>query len=144
MTIDDAAHYSPEQRAAIIGAYPEHERQARAKGIPVLGSGRIFPVGRGADRLRAVPAAALLAAPWGARLRLGSSFGRGRARLGYGGRCRLCHQSRPRLAADAGRSSTNPQSWPCRSRPLDIYSKGLTRTNPPAASPSSPSRRCSA
>lgn len=44
MTIDDAGHYTPEQRAAIIAAYPEHEREARAKGIPVLGSGRIFPV----------------------------------------------------------------------------------------------------
>lgn len=44
MTIDDAGHYSPEQRAAIVAAYPEHEREARAKGIPVLGSGRIFPV----------------------------------------------------------------------------------------------------
>ncbi|OBQ74520.1 hypothetical protein A8146_01805 [Mesorhizobium loti] len=44
MTIDDAAHYSVEQRAAIVAAYPEHEREARARGIPVLGSGRIFPV----------------------------------------------------------------------------------------------------
>ncbi|WP_348632222.1 terminase family protein [Mesorhizobium sp. M1A.F.Ca.ET.072.01.1.1] len=44
MTIDDAGHYSPEQRAEIIAAYPEHEREARANGIPVLGSGRIFPV----------------------------------------------------------------------------------------------------
>lgn len=44
MTIDDAGHYSPQQRAEIIAAYPEHEREARAKGIPVLGSGRIFPV----------------------------------------------------------------------------------------------------
>ncbi|CDX27276.1 hypothetical protein MPLB_950001 [Mesorhizobium sp. ORS 3324] len=44
MTIDDAGHYTPEQRAAIVAAYPEHEREARAKGIPVLGSGRIFPV----------------------------------------------------------------------------------------------------
>jgi hypothetical protein len=44
MTIDDAGHYSPEQRAAIVAAYPEHEREARAKGIPVLGSGRVFPV----------------------------------------------------------------------------------------------------
>ncbi|MGX5827739.1 phage terminase large subunit family protein [Mesorhizobium sp. 43Arga] len=44
MTIDDAAHYSPEERAAIVEAYPEHEREARALGIPVLGSGRIFPV----------------------------------------------------------------------------------------------------
>src|SRR5688500_16495595 len=44
MTIDDAGHYSPEERAAIVAAYPPHEREARAKGIPVLGSGRIFPV----------------------------------------------------------------------------------------------------
>jgi phage terminase large subunit-like protein len=44
MTIDDAEHYTPEQRAAIIASYPPHEREARAKGIPTLGSGRIFPV----------------------------------------------------------------------------------------------------
>lgn len=44
MTIDDAEHYSPERRAAIIASYPAHEREARAKGIPVLGSGRVFPI----------------------------------------------------------------------------------------------------
>lgn len=44
MTIDDAEHYTPQQRAEIIAGYPEHERDARAKGIPTLGSGRIFPV----------------------------------------------------------------------------------------------------
>jgi Terminase RNaseH-like domain/Terminase large subunit, T4likevirus-type, N-terminal len=44
MTIDDAEHYSAEQRAAIVAAYPAHEREARTKGIPALGSGRIFPV----------------------------------------------------------------------------------------------------
>lgn len=44
MTIDDAEHYTPEQRAAIIASYPAHEREARTKGIPTLGSGRIFPV----------------------------------------------------------------------------------------------------
>ena len=44
MTIDDAEHYTPEQRAAIIASYPAHEREARAKGIPTLGSGRVFPV----------------------------------------------------------------------------------------------------
>ena len=44
MTIDDADHYSPERRAEIIASYPPHEREARAKGIPVLGSGRVFPV----------------------------------------------------------------------------------------------------
>ena len=44
MTIDDAEHYTPEQRAAIVASYPAHEREARAKGIPTLGSGRIFPI----------------------------------------------------------------------------------------------------
>lgn len=44
MTIDDAEHYTDEEREAIVAAYPAHEREARAKGIPVLGSGRIFPV----------------------------------------------------------------------------------------------------
>lgn len=44
MTIDDAEHYSAAERAAIIEAYPAHEREARARGVPVLGSGRIFPI----------------------------------------------------------------------------------------------------
>ncbi len=44
MTIDDALHYTAEQRASIVASYPAHEREARAKGVPTLGSGRIFPV----------------------------------------------------------------------------------------------------
>jgi phage terminase large subunit-like protein len=44
MTIEDAAHYSAEQREAIIASYKPHERDARIKGIPQLGSGRVFPV----------------------------------------------------------------------------------------------------
>lgn len=44
MTIEDAEHYTPEQREAIIASYPAHERDARTKGIPILGSGRIFPL----------------------------------------------------------------------------------------------------
>jgi phage terminase large subunit-like protein len=44
MTIDDVAHYSDEERSKIIASYPPHEAEARVKGIPVLGSGRIFPV----------------------------------------------------------------------------------------------------
>jgi phage terminase large subunit-like protein len=42
MTIDDVDHYSAEEKEAIAAAYPPHEREARAKGIPTLGSGRIF------------------------------------------------------------------------------------------------------
>lgn len=44
MTIDDAEHYTDEQRAEIIASYPAHERKARTKGIPILGSGRVFPI----------------------------------------------------------------------------------------------------
>lgn len=44
MTIEDAEHYTPEQRASIIASYPEHEREARTKGIPTMGSGRVYPV----------------------------------------------------------------------------------------------------
>jgi phage terminase large subunit-like protein len=44
MTIDDVDHYSDEERKRIIASYPPHEVEARTKGIPVLGSGRIFPV----------------------------------------------------------------------------------------------------
>lgn len=44
MTIDDVDHYSQEERDRIVESYPAHEREARAKGIPILGSGRIFPI----------------------------------------------------------------------------------------------------
>ena len=55
MTISDAEHYTPEQVAAIIASYPEHERDARAKGIPILGSGRVFPVAEDAIKIKAFP-----------------------------------------------------------------------------------------
>ena len=44
MTIDDAEHISPERRSEIIASYPPHEVEARTKGIPALGSGRVYPV----------------------------------------------------------------------------------------------------
>ena len=44
MTIDDAEHYTQEERERIVASYPAHEREARAKGTPTLGSGLIFPV----------------------------------------------------------------------------------------------------
>lgn len=46
MGIKDALHISDEQRERIISSYPEHERRARVDGIPTLGSGRVFPLGR--------------------------------------------------------------------------------------------------
>lgn len=53
MTIDDVEHISDEQKRAIIDSYPEHEREARTKGIPSLGSGRIFPIAE--DRITYEP-----------------------------------------------------------------------------------------
>lgn len=55
MTIEDAEHYTPEERAAIIASYPEHERDARAKGIPILGSGRVFPIVEEAIKITSFP-----------------------------------------------------------------------------------------
>lgn len=53
MTIEDAEHIPADERAKIIASFPAHERDARAKGIPVLGSGRVFPV---SEELVKVPA----------------------------------------------------------------------------------------
>ncbi len=53
MTIEDAEHISPEERARIIASYPAHEREARTRGTPIMGSGLIFPV---ADELVACEA----------------------------------------------------------------------------------------
>ena len=44
MTIDDAEHYTLAECRRIVEGYPEHEREARAKGAPTLGSGRVFAV----------------------------------------------------------------------------------------------------
>lgn len=46
MGIEDALHIPEERRAEIIASYPEHERDARIKGIPSVGSGKVFPVAR--------------------------------------------------------------------------------------------------
>ena len=53
MTIYDVEHYSDEQKEAIVASYPPHEREARAKGIPTMGSGRVFPVSE--DDIRVAP-----------------------------------------------------------------------------------------
>lgn len=55
MAIEDALHYTPEERARIVASYPEHEREARAKGIPTMGSGRVFPVPEDRIKVEAFP-----------------------------------------------------------------------------------------
>ena len=42
MTIDDVGHFDPKERKQIIDSYPEHEREARTRGVPTMGSGRVF------------------------------------------------------------------------------------------------------
>jgi phage terminase large subunit-like protein len=42
MTIEDALHIPAAERKKIIDGYLPHEREARARGVPTLGSGRIF------------------------------------------------------------------------------------------------------
>ena len=56
MTINDALHYTEEQRLAIAATYPAHEREARINGTPTLGSGRIFQL---ADEVVAEPQVAI-------------------------------------------------------------------------------------
>jgi phage terminase large subunit-like protein len=53
MTMADAKHIPAADRERIIAAYPEHERDARANGVPIMGSGRVFPV---AESMIKVPA----------------------------------------------------------------------------------------
>lgn len=44
MSIADALHIAPEERQRIEDGYLPHERDARVRGLPMLGSGRVFPV----------------------------------------------------------------------------------------------------
>lgn len=54
MTIDDVAHYGAADRARIVAAYAPHERDARTRGVPMLGSGLVF-AGVNEDELRVPP-----------------------------------------------------------------------------------------
>jgi phage terminase large subunit-like protein len=62
MTIDDVTHYTAEERASIVASYPEHEREARTKGVPIMGSGRVFPIAE--ERIAFDPAEVPLQAHW--------------------------------------------------------------------------------
>lgn len=41
---DDAPHLTEEDKATMIAEMPPNERDARTKGIPALGSGRVYPI----------------------------------------------------------------------------------------------------
>lgn len=55
MTIEDAEHIPAAERQKIIDSYPAHERDARTRGVPILGSGRIYPVPRDLIAVEAFP-----------------------------------------------------------------------------------------
>jgi phage terminase large subunit-like protein len=55
MTIEDVEHYTREQKDAIIASYPSHEREARANGVPILGSGRVFAIDEALLRVEPFP-----------------------------------------------------------------------------------------
>jgi len=42
---DDAPHLDEETKEQLLTQYPPHERELRSKGIPVFGSGLVFPIG---------------------------------------------------------------------------------------------------
>ena len=44
---DDAPHLSEEVKEQLLAQYPPHERELRSKGIPVFGSGLVFPIPEG-------------------------------------------------------------------------------------------------
>ena len=41
---DDVPHLDKATKERLLSAYPEHERAARTRGEPLLGSGKVFPV----------------------------------------------------------------------------------------------------
>src|ERR1041385_1717001 len=76
MTIDEAEHIPASERARIIAGYLAHEREARARGIPMLGSGRIFTTAEEAivePRLEHIPA--FWCKLWGIDPGIGHPFG---------------------------------------------------------------------
>lgn len=44
MTWDDAPHLSEDDKKDLMESLPPHQREARSKGIPALGSGAVYPV----------------------------------------------------------------------------------------------------
>ena len=44
VTWDDAPHLSETDKARVLESYPDYERDTRTKGIPMLGSGAVYPI----------------------------------------------------------------------------------------------------
>lgn len=43
-SMDDAPHMTERQKEEVLALYPEHERETRMRGIPLMGSGGVYPV----------------------------------------------------------------------------------------------------
>lgn len=43
-TWDDAPHLDEKAKAQLLASYPEHERDTRSQGVPMMGTGAVFPV----------------------------------------------------------------------------------------------------
>lgn len=52
---DDVPHLDEKTKRELWASSPPHEREARAKGIPTLGSGLIFPVEEDAIKVQPIP-----------------------------------------------------------------------------------------
>ena len=44
VTWEDAPHLDETERARLLQSIPEHERDTRSKGVPMMGSGAVFPI----------------------------------------------------------------------------------------------------
>lgn len=44
VTWDDVTHLDPVEKARLLQSYPAHERETRARGVPMLGTGAVFPI----------------------------------------------------------------------------------------------------
>ena len=91
-TIDDAPHFSEADKARIAASYAPHEVEARTKGVPVLGSGRIFPVKEETLAIEHREFSPALAAHRRDGFRLGSPVCGGRVGMGSRHRHGLCQQ----------------------------------------------------
>ncbi len=71
LRLEDAGHLSAADRRRILASYPPHEREVRANGVPVLGTGQVFDVAEEDVLIRAFRRAVALAASGRARFWLG-------------------------------------------------------------------------
>ncbi len=52
-TWDNSPHLDPQETARMLKSYPDHERETRALGVPMMGEGKVFTVAE--DKIRISP-----------------------------------------------------------------------------------------